>query len=182
MYFSAACLIGMRPLLHPLVARLPPWLKGRVFLHPTGLHHHGHNNRASASTNNTYGHETSDRLRLKSYYRSHQRSQYASMKDGEDLESGMHMQPPTTLGRRRDSVEELEEEEAAIVGGGPGPRMAYGGQQQHGRDPYLQTKDSSRSEIRVETNIEVRRDEGGSYPRRHETAEVYKFPSPVRGS
>lgn len=142
MYFSAACLIGMRPLLHPIVARLPASLKNRV-LHPTG--------HAKAST---FGQDTSERLRLKSY---RHRSQYASMQDGEDLESGLRQ--PMTL--RSDA--------------------AVPGSQYHGRDPYMEMKDNSRSEIRVETNIEVRRDDG-SYHRRHETAEPYKFPSPIRAN
>lgn len=142
MYFSAACLIGMRPLLQPIVARLPTSLKNRVF-HPTG--------NAKGST---FRQDTTDRLRLKSY---RQRSQYASMQDGEDLESGLRQ--PTTL-----------KSETAV------PDSRY-----HGRDPYMEMKDNSRSEIRVETNIEVRRDDG-SYPRQHEAAEPYKFPSPVRAN
>lgn len=72
MYFSAACLIGMRPLLHPITARLPTSFKVH-FMHPTK------NTKGSS-----FGNDASDMMRLKGYP---PRSHYASM-DG-DVETGL---------------------------------------------------------------------------------------------
>lgn len=75
MYFSAACLIGMRP----LYGRLPSFLKT-------------HFTRAS-KTGDTSGERTyeysSDRLRLNGY---RNKGEYATMEDGTDVESSLRRQ------------------------------------------------------------------------------------------
>ncbi|KAF3063484.1 hypothetical protein GL218_02765 [Daldinia childiae] len=113
MYFSAACLIGLRPLL----SRLPHFVKKRVL-------------NASDNAGGTYAHQT-DKLRLGRYYN----SQYASIIGDDEL--GPRSQAEIPL---RPTI--------------PPAHFA--------RDPY--GKDLSKSEIRVETNIEIRRDFDRSYP------------------
>lgn len=113
MYFSAACLIGLRPLL----SRLPHFVKKRVL-------------NASDNAGGTYAHQT-DKLRLGRYYN----SQYASIVGDDEL--GLRSRSEIPL---RPTV----------------PPAHFS------RDPY--GKDLSKSEIRVETNIEIRRDFDRSYP------------------
>lgn len=118
MYFSAACLIGMRP----LFAKFPSLLKTRTS-HADG----------NSGWRSTFGQRTEDRLRLKSLshgYNSH----YATMQDTEDLENGPRHQS--------------EADEVVL----PLPSYQAGNR--------FDVVGSDRSEIRVETNIEVRRDQG----------------------
>lgn len=134
MYFSAACLIGMRPLLSPIIERLPTSFRLHL-LHPTK------NTKGSA-----FGSGAHDRMRLKSYYR--QRAQYASVRDGEDAEAG------------------LEGGEVSM------PLPLH-----HAGRPYLVLEgDDIRRDIRVETKVEVRRDQDRSFPRQaKENAGAYIY-------
>lgn len=77
MYFSAACLIGMKPLLNPLLSKIPSLFNSRAF------------RSTKSSKVNTFGKDTLDRVPLKNY---RQRNQYASMQDGDDIERGLHKQ------------------------------------------------------------------------------------------
>ncbi|KAI1475335.1 hypothetical protein K445DRAFT_314477 [Daldinia sp. EC12] len=113
MYFSAACLIGLRPLL----SRLPHFIKLRVL-------------NASDNAGGTYAHQT-DKLRLGRYYNSH----YASI---------------------------VGDDEAALRSRSEIPLRPTMQPAHLARDPFA--KDLSNSEIRVETNIEIRREFDRSYP------------------
>ncbi|KAL7624946.1 hypothetical protein AAE478_004160 [Parahypoxylon ruwenzoriense] len=113
MYFSAACLIGMRP----LFARLPHFIRVRI------LH---------ASDNGGAFSNPTNKLHLQRYYNSN----YASIQGEEELDPGSRGDIPL--------------------------RPAMPPPVHHGRDPFV--KSPSRSEIHVETNIEVRRDFYQRYP------------------
>lgn len=144
MYFSAACLIGMRP----LFAKFPNFLK----THFTAA------NSNNSGWRSTFGQRKADRLRHKGHGKN---SNYASMQDTqEDAERGL----------RHLSVDDcVQEREGGI------PLPGY-----NVRDPFGEP-DSDRSEIRVETNIEVRHDKGNWAYRGNtgEHAQEYVYSVPV---
>jgi hypothetical protein len=147
MYFSAACLIGMRP----LFAKFPNFLK----THFTAA------NGDNSGWRSTFGQRKADRLRLPSHG---QKSDYASMQSGqEDAERGL----------RHLSVDE----NASNLEGGI-PLAEY-----NVRDPYAEFE-SDRSEIRVETNIEVRHDKGNWLYKGNagDHAHEYVYDVPVRAN